>query len=292
MVTVSVKYTGQQSETTRQDWLVLEQEDVPSSQQICTVNDLRKMLSGAMVGQSARSYVSDACPIKRRIEGSKVIISYDATVLVHRSSGLFNNYDLIPSEGRLSIRSMVQRSKKENYELKNEALVFLGWLPVGQPQCSWLTKVFNVDKVRIFAPALPDSDNGYLYFPEAYKGHVEVSGHAIIDKYRLTIDHQQGAQFDKTILLTAEWGPEDEYGNRESVQIEVNPPQCWIDEANKCADPDLFAPFGSAGDGDGDGDGEWNYTLNAGYTLVYIGFCGGEIKKTERVIEEIDESNH
>ena len=283
MVTISVKYTGQQSEASvQQDWLVLEQEGVPSSQQICTVNKLREMLSIAMVGQSARSYVSDACPVKRRIEGSKVIISYDATILVHRSSGLSNNYDLIPSEGRLSIGSTVQRSKKQKYELKNEAIVFLGWLPIAQPQGAWLTKVFNIDKIRVFAPGSPDSDNGYLYYPEAYKGQVEVSGRAIIDKYTLTIDHQQGAQFDKTILLTAEWGPEDEYGNRESVQIEVKPPQCWIDEANKCADPDLFAPFGSAGDDDG--DGEWNYNLNAGYTRVYLGFCSGDVKKTEQVI--------
>ena len=280
MVTVSAKYTGQQSETTQQDWLVLEQEDVPSSQQICTVNDLRGMLSSAMVGQSARSYVSDTCPIKRRVDGSNVIISYAATILVHRSATLFNNYDLIPSEGRLSIGTTVQRAKKEKYELNNEAIVFLGWLPIAQPQGAWLTKVFNADKIRVFAPETPDSDNGYLYYPEAYKGQVEVSGRAIIDKYSLTIDHQQGTKFDKTILLTAEWGPEDENGNRESVQIDVRPPQCWVDEANKCADPDLFAPFGSTGDGDGD----WDYNLNAGYTRVYIGFCSGDVKKTEQVI--------
>lgn len=282
MVTVSVKYTGQQSDgAARQDWLVLEQEEVPSSQQICTVNDMQKMLNHAMTGQAARSYVSDSCPVKRRIHGGKVIISYDATVLVHRSAALFNNYDLTPSEGRLSIGTTVTVSKKEKYKLKNEAIVFLGWLPAVQPQSAWLTKVFNTDKVRVFAPAIPDTDNGYLYYPEAYKGQVEVSGRAIVDKYTLTIDHQQGTQFDKTILITAEWGPEDENGNRESVQIEVKPPQCWIDEANKCADPNLFAPFGETEDGDGV---EWNFNLNAGYTVVYIGFCGGEIKKTEQVI--------
>lgn len=281
MVTVSVKYAGKESGgSAQQDWLVLEQQDIPSSQQICTVNDIEKMFNHAMTGQSARSYVSDSCPVKRRMQGSKVIISYDATILVHRSAALFNNYDLTPSEGQLSSGTTVQRSYNGKYELENEAIVFLGWLPAGQPQSAWLTKVFNADKIRVFAPETPDSDNGYLYYPEAYKGHVEVSGRAIIDKYTLTIDHQQGAQFDKTILLTAEWGPEDENGNRESVQIEVKPPQCWIDEANKCADPDLFAPFGDPGDD----DGEWNFNLNTGHTVVYIGFCSGEIKKTEQVI--------
>ena len=266
-----------------EDWLVMEQQQVPQSQQICTVDDLQKMLDHAMLGQSAKSYVSDQCPVKRRLVNGKVIISCDITVLVHRSEGLANqNYDLTPSEGRLSAGVTVRRQVRRPYKLDRDAILFLEWLPAVPPTVGWLTKVFDNDRNRVFAPGVPDSNNGYLYFEQAYKAELEVSGWAIVDRYTLTVDHQQGYKFDKTILLTAEWGPEDADGNRKSATIEVKPPQCWIDEANKCPTGDLFAdlcyPFG------GDGDAGWNFNLNAGYWRVYVGFCSGEIKKKERVV--------
>lgn len=289
MVTVAARYTGAtQSTVASDDWLVMEQQQVPESQQICTVEELQKMLNHAMTGQSAKSYVSDKCPIKRRRQGNKVIISTDITILVHRSTSLANNYDLIPSEGRLSLGVTVQRQVRRPYKLDRDGILFLEWLPAVQPRVGWLTKIFDNDGNRVFVPGIPDSINGYLYFAQSLKGELEVSGQAIIDRYTLTIEHQQGYQFDKIILLTAEWGPEDQDGNRKSAQLKVKPPQCWIEEANKCADPDLFADFGSIfggdGDGDGAGDADWDFTLNAGYWRVYVGFCSGEIKKKERVV--------
>lgn len=284
MTAVTALYKGDALGTVAvDDWLVMEQQQVPQSQQICTVDDLKKMMNHAMLGNSAKSYVSDQCPVKRRLVNGKVVISCDITILVHRSEGLANqNYDLIPSEGSISGGVTVQRQIRRPYKLTRDAILFLEWLPAVQPVVGWLTKVFDNDKNRVFEPGIPDSVNGYLYFEEAYKAELEVSGTAIIDRYTLTIDHQQGYRFDKTIILTAEWGPEDKGGNRKSATLVVKPPQCWIGEANKCPTGDLFAdlgyPFG------GDGSASWNFTLNAGYWRVYVGFCSGEILKKERVV--------
>ena len=284
MTAVTALYKGPGTGTVAvEDWLVMEQQQVPQSQQICTVDDLQKMLDHAMLGQSAKSYVSDKCPVKRRLVNGKVIISCDITVLVHRSGGLANqNYELTPSEGRLSAGVTVRRQVRRPYKLDRDAILFLEWLPAVPPTVGWLTKVFDNDKNRVFIPGIPDSNNGYLYWDQAYKAELEVSGLAVVDKYTLTIDHQQGYQFDKTILLTAEWGPEDADGNRKSATIEVKPPQCWIAEANKCPTGDLFADLGNPFGGDGDAD--WNFTLNAGYWRIYVGFCSGKFRKKERVV--------
>jgi hypothetical protein len=281
MPVVTHKYTGADDTTVVvDDWLVMEQQQVPQSQQICTVDDLQKMFGHAMTEQSVKSYVSDQCPVKRRVVNGKIVISCDLTILVHRSKGLKNqNYDMTPSEGRLSGGVTVVRQVRRPYKLDRDGILFLEWLPAVQPSVGWLTKIFDNDKNRVFIPGIPDSVNGYLYWDQAYKAELEVSGTAIIDRYTLTIDHQQGYKFDKTILLTAEWGAADADGNRKSATLEAKPPQCWIDEANKCAPDDLFG-----GDGDDDGDADWDFTLNAGYWRVYVGFCSGEIKDKERVV--------
>ena len=288
MTTITALYKGANAGTVAvDDWMVMEQQQVPQSQQICTVGDLHKMLDHAMLGNSAKSYVSDQCPVSRRLVNGKVIISCDITILVHRSEGLTNqNYDLTPSEGSLSLGVTVQRQVRKPYKLDRDAILFLEWLPAVQPTVGWLTKVFDNDRNRVFVPGIPDSVNGYLYWDQAYKAELEVSGTAVMDRYTLTIDHQQGYKFDKTILLTAEWGPEDADGNRKSATLEVKPPQCWIDEANKCPTGDLFADLGYpfSGDGGETGEADWDFTLNDGYWRVYVGFCSGEIKKKERVV--------
>ena len=294
MTVVNALYKGAGTDTVAvDDWLVMEQQQVPQSQQIATVDDVQKIFYHSMLQQSAKSYVSDICPVKRRLVNGKVIISCDITILVHHSEGLANkNYDLTPSEGRLSLGVTVQRKIKKPYKLNRDAILFLEWLPAVPPTVGWLTKIFDNDRNRVFAPGIPESNNGYLYFEQAYKAELEVSGTAIIDRYTLTIDHQQGYKFDKTILLTAEWGPSDADGNRKSAVLEVKPPQCWIDEVNKCPTGDLFADFGYPGGldgGDGLDGGEFGagggiFNLNAGYWKIYIGFCSGEIKKKENVV--------
>lgn len=284
MVTVTTKYTGKSTSVdgiTEHDWLNLAQEDIPQNQQICTLSDLKQMMDIAALGQAARAYKSEKCPIKRRIQGDKVIIIYDATILVRRSASLAGNYDLIPSEGTLSLGQTIQRAKSESYTLDYQADLFLGWLPIFDPQISWRSKVKNIDKIRVFAPKIPEEHNGYIYWPEAYRGSCEVAGQEILDKYILPIEHQQGYKYDKTVLITAEWGLEDIDGNRQSVQLEVKPPQCWIDEANKCA-ADIFAAFGQINDGDGGAD--WNVNYGPITKKVWIGPCSGKILKVENLL--------
>lgn len=294
MPNVSLQYAGGTAagSTVQQDWLVLEQQDPDSSQQIATLADLGNLFRRAMLQQSARSYVSPACPLSRRRQGNKVFISYTATILVHRSASLIGKYDLIPSEGRLSGGITVQRQMRKSYELEQEAILFLSWLPAFPPQIAWLSKVYNEEQLRVFAPELSSQANGYLYFSEAYKGSLEVSGPAIIDKYSFTFEHQQGYKYDKTILLTAAWGPEDVNGNRQSVQLEVKPPQCWIDEANKCPEENLWADFGFPGPedegpfgdlGDDDDPSKWGITISRKHWLLYIGFCSGKILGKKQV---------
>ncbi len=280
MPTVQLQYAGGEGAgTVKQDWLVMEQQEVPQSQKIATIPDIVKLYRYAMLQQSARAAVSDNCPVQRQQQGDSVVISYTATIFVHRSAGLAGKYDLTPSEGKLSPCLTTQRIMRKNYELDNDAILFLGWLPSTSAQAAWLSKVYNPENIRVFAPEIDSQANGYLYFPEAYSGSVEVSGPALVDMYFLTIYHRQGYIFDRKILLTAEWGPEDVNGQRQAVQIEVKPPQCWIDEANKCADDDAYD---DSGDGTGDDKNlDWNFTLRRARWKLYIGFCSGKIVSRE-----------
>lgn len=291
MPTVQVQFSGGETAgtTAAQDWLVMEQQQVPQSQKIATVPDIVKLLRYAMLQQSARAAVSDNCPVQRQRRGEQVIISYTATIFVHRSAGLDGRYDLIPSEGKLSPCMATQRKMRKDYDLEDDAILFLGWLPSTLAEAAWIAKIYNPEGIRVFAPEIASQSNGYLYFPEAYSGAVEVSGYALVDVYFLTIYHQQGYVFDRKILLTAEWGPEDVNGNRQSVQLEIKPPQCWIDEASKCAEEEKFGGeddgggLGEDDDGEDDGQGNWNFTLRRAHTILRIGFCSGKIlQKLER----------
>lgn len=281
MITVNTTYAGDPSEVAAQDWLILEQTDIPQSQQICTINDLKSLLSVAMSGQSALSYVSENCPVSERLtSGGKVMASYKATVYVHHSEGL--DYDLTPSEGDISMRFRTTVQKNESYDLRYEAFKGLGWRPETVPQYTWLTRVRDQNGLRVFSPKDPTQDNGYLYFDQGYKGTLKVSGGAAVDRYTVTIEHQKGYKYDKTILLTAEWGPEDADGNRESAQIEIGIPTCVKDEFEKCA-TDKFSDFGKPDDGIGDED-EIGAVKEA-RKRVYIGKCTGKELGVEKIYE-------
>jgi len=280
MPTVSLTYSGtDQSATATQDWLILEQDSIPQSQQQCTAQDIKAMLALAAVGQPATSYTSDKCPVSRRIgTGGSIIASYSANILVHRSISLDNNYDLTQSEGRLSLGQTIHRKKETDISIDYRQVVQLGWLPAGIPQYGWLTKIKDIARNRVFLPEKPDQDNGFLYFQEEYKGRVEVSGRAIVDKYILTIEHQQGFKWDKKVLLTAEWGAEDENGNRKSVQLEIKLPKCVEDEFNKCPG-DAFSLLGQE-----ETSGEpWNVFWGEDSWKVWIGACSGKILKDEKL---------
>ena len=266
-----------------QDWVIAQQRDIPQSQQICTVNDLRSMMSMASVGLPASSYTSDSCPITRRAgPGGSVIASCRIEILIHRSVSLAGAYDMIPSEGKLSIGQLAYLSWSKPYDLNYEATTQLGWLPASTPRYAWLTKVKNADKIRVFAPQISSQLNGFVYFAEAYRGTVQVSGTAVVDRYYLTIEHQQGYKFDKTILLTVEYGPADINGQRKSVRLDVKLPQCAIDEFNKCAGNE-FSLFGKINNGDG--ADKWNVFYGPWTWEVSIGGCSGDILKDEKIYQ-------
>jgi hypothetical protein len=255
-------------------WAALEQAEIPLDQTEATKGDVYSMFNMASLGQSARAYRSGRCPVTRSYGASSITARARVSFYVHHSEGL--EYSVVPSEGRLSLLPIKTfRQKKETIKTQYSEQFQLGWLPLSRAFTSnFATDCY--DKQRKLVLPRPDivQDNGFVYVKGAVWSVINVSGTSVSDKWTITIEHQQGERFARSIWVEVVWY---EGSERKAVRLELKLAGCVIDEFNKC--PYQVDPLDINGDGQGNGSDFWNYRINYSSALIVYGDCDGAVLK-------------
>ena len=243
-------------------WVVMEQAEIPLDQSIASKSDVYSMLNMASLGQSARSYRSGRCPVTRSYGADSVTARTKVSFYVHHSEGL--RYNVVPSEGVLDkYPIIVLRRKNEIIKTEYREQFQLGWLPLkGSFSSSFATDCY--DKKRKLVLPRPDvvQDNGFVYVKGAVWSALKVSGLSVSDRWTLTIEHQQGERFARSISVEVVWF---EAVEQKSERLELKLPGCVVDEFNKCPyedDPEY-----------------WNIRINYSSAHIVYSDCDGGVLK-------------
>jgi hypothetical protein len=261
---IQATYTGQQESAGDTDCLFFEQEKIPASQEQASMEDIYSMLAISAAGGSARSYISDSCPVTRAAAGGTVTASYTGSFLVHHSDGL--EYELSASIGTLSEPQLFYSQKSNTINQDFKQVLQLEWLPL-VTNYLWESSVYDQAAAVTAAPVITQ-ENGFLYFDKAVFGSLRIWGTAMADRYRLLIDHVQGNRWTDTITITAMWGPEND---RKRKSFELKLPQCVEDAFNECP-----TDQGSGGGTGGTGDHWGGVSVNPP-KKIYFNSCTGEV---------------
>lgn len=255
-------------------WAVLEQAGIPLDQTEATEGDVYAMFGMSSFGQSARAYRSGRCPVTRSYGANSITVRTRVSFYVHHSEGL--GYSVVPSEGQLSVMPMKTfRQKKELIKTGYNEQFQLGWLPLsGTFTSNFATECYDKKRKLVLPKPEVVQDNGFVYVKGAVWSVLDVSGTSISDKWTLTIEHQQGERFARSIWVDVVWYDGDV---RQDVRLELKLAGCVIDEFNKC--PYGVDPLDINGDGQGNGSNFWNYRLNYSSALIVYSDCDGAVLK-------------
>lgn len=255
-------------------WVVIEQAEIPLDQTQAGPSDIYSMLNMASFGQSARAYRSGRCPVTRSYGAGSITVRAQVSFYVHHSDGF--DYQILPSEGKLSGSPIkVFRQKNEIIKTEYREQFQLGWLPLGGSFSSFFaTDCYDKRRKLVLPRPKVVQDNGFVYVKGAVWSVLKVSGTSVSDKWTLTIEHQQGERFARSIWVEVFWF---EGKGRKSERLELKLPGCVVDEFNKC--PYEVDPFDITGDGQGSGSDFWNIRLNYSSAHIVYSDCDGVVLK-------------
>lgn len=240
---VTVSYRGGQ-DSQKKSWVELEVQKVPEEQDYCSVDDWMSMMALARVGASLDGYVSPTCPIRWVTDDDGGLRSvYETELIVHRSDSLsIDDYALQflgrnteeTADLKASIDLVEEGASIEyarTYELTGKRYQYIGWQPVindlqGIPEYQWQGDIFDKGKNRVFIPENPTVIDGNLLFDPVYKGNIKVVGHAVVDRYFVSLS-TSGYKFresDRRQKIEVTWGSD------QVNEIEFEIPYCTIGE--------------------------------------------------------------
>ena len=238
------------------NWLIIEQEEIPEEQQIATEQDVDAGIRQLEAGHPAETAFTGQCPVRfgATVEGRKLVL-YRLVFYIHHSKSL--EYELEVTKGGeiLDYQGPTQGivEKGKSWIIDKNKTQQLGWRPfAGNIRQRWEI-VFNAKtRKRIINPLEQpeiEQDDGFVYLTgDTVVGSLRVDGLADCDKYTVLISQQGGTSWTGDLYATAYWPPGAPRKDQQSVTEELFIPECVREEIERCRKAIDEAESGDSGD--------------------------------------------
>lgn len=224
------------------NWLIIEQDEIPEEQQIATVEDVDAGIRQLEAGYPAETAFTGQCPVRfgSTADGRKNVL-YTLVFYVHHSESV--EYELEVTQGgdildhQGPTQGLVEKGK--SWIIDKNKTQQLGWRPfAGNIRMHWEI-VFNADTGKMILNPIdqPDveQDDGFVYLVgDTVAGSLRVDGMADCDKYTVQISQQGGTSWDGDLYTTAYWPAGAPRKDQQSEPKELFLPECVKFEIEKC----------------------------------------------------------
>lgn len=237
-ITGAAEPTGSSGEN---NWLIIEQKEIPESQQIATVEDFNAGIRQLNSGQSAHTAFTQLCPVIYGGESGRRTIGYRLTFYVHRSISVEYEIEVTQGGELLDYTGPTQGyiPKGKSWIINKNKTQQLGWRPLpGSFVSRWEIVFDSKTGKRIFnpndQPVIEQNDGFVNLLGNTVVGSLRTDGIADVDVYTVIVTQAGGTEWQGDLYATAYWPEGAPREDQQKVSEELFIPECVKEKIEDC----------------------------------------------------------